>query len=177
MHLRLMVRPGASAFHGRGMLVAAMVVDSIGTGLFLPFVVVYFLHTTTLPLAVIGASLSAAALAALPTPVLVGVLIDRFGALQLVAGGNIVSAVAFLAYLVVGSTWQLMAAAFVAGVGQATFWTATRALVGVIVESNQRALVRPANQGPQRRLWSGRPPRRGGRQCGNQLGLPGARRC
>lgn len=139
MNLRLMGCLGASAFRGRGMLVAAMVVDSIGTGLFLPFVVVFFLHMTTLPLAVIGASLSAAALAALPTPVLVGVLIDRFGAQRLVGGGNLVSAVAFFAYLVVGSAWQLVAAAFVAGVGQATFWTATRALVGVIAESNQRA--------------------------------------
>jgi hypothetical protein len=64
-----------SAFHARGNLVAAMVVDSLGTGLFVPFVIIYFLHTTSIPLAVIGVSLSAAALAALPTPVAVGVLV------------------------------------------------------------------------------------------------------
>ena len=138
MKLPGLIPPTPSAFRGRGGLVAAMLVDSIGTGLFLPFVVVYFLHMTSLPLPVIGVSLSVAALAALPTPALVGALIDRFGAQRMVGLGNLVSAVAFLAYVVVGSAWQLVAAAFLVSVGQTTFWTATRALVGVIAEPSER---------------------------------------
>src|ERR1700683_2330545 len=127
--------PAKSAFHARGNLVAAMVVDSVGTGLFVPFAIIYFLHTTSLPLAVIGLSLSAAALAALPTPVAVGVLVDRFGPQRVVGAGNLVSAAAFIAYLFVDSKWQLVAAAFVASFGQAMFWTATRSLIAAITES------------------------------------------
>jgi MFS family permease len=68
-----------------------------------------------------------------------GWLIDRFSPQRLVGAGNLVSAAAFVTYLFVGSTWQLVAAAFVASVGQATFWTATRALIGAITESSERA--------------------------------------
>jgi MFS family permease len=126
-------------FQGHGLLVRAMIVDGVGTGLFLPFGIVYFLHTTSIPLAVVGVGLSAAALAALPTPVAVGPLIDRFGPRQVVAAGNLLSAAAFLGYLFVDSAWQLVIAAFLASVGQATFWTATRVLVGVVAAPSQRA--------------------------------------
>jgi MFS family permease len=126
-------------FRGHGLLVGAMVVDGVGTGLFLPFGIVYFLHTTSIPLAVIGVGLSAAALAALPTPVAVGGLIDRFGPRRVVAAGNLISAAAFLGYLFVDSAWQLVIAAFLASAGQATFWTATRVLVGVVAGPSRRA--------------------------------------
>ena len=129
----------AVTFRGHGRLVAAMVVDGIGTGLFLPFGIVYFLHTTSISLAAIGASLSAAALLALPAPIAVGPLIDRYGPRRLVAAGNLLSAAAFASYLIVGSVWQLIAAALVASLGQATFWTATRALVTVVADPEHRA--------------------------------------
>jgi MFS family permease len=136
------LRPGRTfreTFQGHGTLVAAMIVDGIGTGLFLPFGIVYFLHTTAISLAVIGAGLSAAALAALPAPVAAGAMIDRFGPRRVVAAGNLLSATAFLGYLFVGSAWQLVVAAFVASAGQATFWTATRVLVGVVAGPSRRA--------------------------------------
>jgi MFS family permease len=115
-----------------------MAVDSVGTGLFVPFAIVYFLHITALPLTLIGAGLTTAYLVALPTPVAVGLLIDRLGPRRVVAAGNLLSAIAFTGYLFVGSLWQLIVAAFVASVGQATFWTATRALIAVIAPPAQR---------------------------------------
>ena len=131
-------RLGLPAVRGRGSLVAAMAVDSIGTGLFLPFAVLYFLRTTALPLTLIGAGLTTAYLVALPAPVAVGPLLDRFGPRRLVAAGNLLSALAFTGYIFVGSLWQLIMAAFVASVGQATFWTATRALVAVVARPEER---------------------------------------
>jgi MFS family permease len=131
-------RLGLPSAVGRGNLLAAMAVDSIGTGLFVPFAIVYFLHITTLPLTLIGAGLTTAYLVALPTPVAVGTLIDRLGPRRVVAAGNLLSAVAFTGYLFVGSLWQLIMAAFVASVGQATFWTATRALVAVVARPAER---------------------------------------
>ena len=124
---------------GRRPLLVALVVDGIGSGLFLPFAVLYFLHTTTIALATVGASLTAASLLALPTPLAVGPLIDRFGPRALTVAGNLVSAAAFGAYLVVGQPWQLVAAAFVAGVGQTTSWTALVSLVGLVAVPEERA--------------------------------------
>jgi MFS family permease len=115
-----------------------MAVDSIGTGLFLPFAVLYFLHTTALPLTLIGGGLTAAYLVALPTPVAVGPLLDRFGPRRVIAAGNLLSVLAFTGYIFVGSLWQLILAALVASVGQATFWTATRALVALIARPAER---------------------------------------
>lgn len=129
----------AEVFAGHSKLVAAMVVDGVGTGLFLPFGIVYFLHTTSISLAAVGASLSAAALLALPAPLVVGPLIDRYGPRRIVAAGNALSAAAFAGYLVVGSVWQLIAAALLAGIGQATFWTATRSLVAAVADPEHRA--------------------------------------
>src|ERR1017187_1722255 len=129
---------GLPAVRGRGSLVAAMAGDSIGTGLFLPFAVLYFLHTTALPLTLIGGGLTAAYLVALPTPVAVGPLLDRFGPRRVIAAGNLLSVLAFTGYIFVGSLWQLILAALVASVGQATFWTATRALVVVVARPAER---------------------------------------
>jgi MFS family permease len=122
----------------RGGLVAALAVDSVGTGLFLPFTIVYFLHTTSLSLAVIGAGLSVSRLVTLPTPVFVGPLIDRFGARRVFATGDLLGAAGFVGYLFVQDTWQLVLAAIVVSAGQATFWTASRSLVRDITEESER---------------------------------------
>ena len=131
-------RLGVPAVRGRGSLVAAMAVDSTGTGLFLSFAVLYFLHTTALPLTLIGGGLTTAYLVALPAPVAVGPLLDRFGPRRVVAVGNLLSVLAFTSYIFVGSLWQLILAAFVASAGPATFWTATRALVAVVARPAER---------------------------------------
>jgi MFS family permease len=128
-----------SRLRGRGGLLTALIVDGVGTGLFLPFAVLYFLHTTTIPLTEIGAGLTAASVLALPTPLVVGPLIDRFGPRRLAVVGNLLCAAAFTDYLFVGSTWQLVVAAFVASAGQATSWTAIVGLVGLAAAPDERA--------------------------------------
>lgn len=154
-------RGAKSAFHGRGKLVAAMVVDSVGTGLFLPFVIVYFLHTTSMPLAVIGVSLSAGALAALPTPVAVGVA-DRPVQSPAVGGCRESRERRRLRYLPV---CRLDVAARCSGVRR-------KRRPGDVLDGHSRAdrgyhrvqragqLVRAAAASPQRRLWHRWPPRR-----------------
>jgi MFS family permease len=128
-----------SRFRGHRALLAALVVDGVGSGLFLPFAVLYFLHTTTISLAVVGGSLTAASLLALPTPLVVGPLIDRFGPRRLAVVGNLLSAAAFTGYLFVDSPWQLGTAAFVTSVGQTTSWTAVVGLVGMVAAPDERA--------------------------------------
>lgn len=131
-------RLGLPPLRGHGRLVSALAVDSIGTGLFLPFGLIFFLHTTSLSLAAIGAGLSMARLLSLPAPIAAGYLIDRFGARRVFALGDLLGAIGFVGFMLVSSIWELIAAAFVVSAGQATFWTASRTLVGEIAAPKDR---------------------------------------
>jgi predicted MFS family arabinose efflux permease len=125
-------RLGLPTMAGARGLVAAVAIDSLGTGLFVPFALLYFLHTTPLSLTAIGGALSLAGLIAVPVPFATALLIDRCPPKVVIAGANLLSGAAFTAYLFVGNRPELVAAALAASVGQRTFWTGTRALIGQI---------------------------------------------
>lgn len=129
---------GLPAIQGRHGLVAAIAIDSLGTGVFLPFTVLYFIRTTPLSSTAIGTALSVAGFVALPTPLFIARLIDRRRPKTIVAAGNLISFAAFAAYLVVGSQLELIGAALAAAIGQATFWTATRALFAQVALPEER---------------------------------------
>jgi MFS family permease len=135
----LVRRLGLPRMSGQRSLVAALVVDSLGDGLFVPFAIVYFLHTTSLSLAAIGTCLSVAGLLALPSVLLAGVLVDRFSATGVVLAGNLVSGLGFAGYLVVGSAWQLVLFALLAGLGGRFYWTANLGLIGEAFTGEERA--------------------------------------
>jgi len=123
---------------GRRPLLAAMVIDSVGTGMFLPFTVLYFVHTAGLTAPAVGVALTVAGFVVLPAPLAVAPGIDRFPARIVVAAGNLISCAAFATYLFVHSQLAVTAAAVVAGAGQATFWTATRALISEVARPGER---------------------------------------
>ena len=123
-------RLGLPDVAGQGQLTASLVVDSLGDGLFVPFAIVYFLHTTRLTLPAIGLGLSIAGLAAIGTVIPAGVLLDRFPPARLVIAANLLSGVAFAGYLIVGQFWQLIAFALLAAIGSRLYWTANLALIG-----------------------------------------------
>src|SRR5438067_10735970 len=118
------VEPGARLrVKGRRLLLAAIVIDSVGTGMFLPFTVLYFVHTAGLTAPAVGVALTAAGLVVLPAPLAVAPGIDRFPAKIVVAAGNLISCAAFTAYLFVHGQLAVTIAAIAAGAGQAVFWT------------------------------------------------------
>jgi len=123
---------------GRVGLITAMMIDSLGTGLFLPFTILYFIRATKLSTASIGLSLTIAALLVLPVPMAVGVAVDRLGSRLVVILGNFVSAVGFASYIIVGNQLELVGAAVLAGAGQAMFWTAIRSLIAEITTAGER---------------------------------------
>jgi MFS family permease len=118
--------------------VVALAVDSIGTGLFLPFAIVYFLHTTSLSLAAIGAALTVARVLSLPVPIAAGELIDKFGSRAVILAGYLLGAVGFTGYLFVRTVWLIAVMAFVVSAGQAVFWTAVRTLIREIAGPDDR---------------------------------------
>lgn len=123
---------------GQRPLVAAHLIDSLGTGLVLSFVVVYFVRTTTLSVATVGAAITAARLLALPTAIVTGRLIDRFGARATAAAGNAVSALAYGGFLAVHQAWQLVLVAWLAQVGAVGYWTSSTGLVVLAAGEGER---------------------------------------
>lgn len=114
------VRP-STARHGR--FVTAIVIDSIGTGVFIPVSMLYFLATTSLTLVQVGAALTTAGLLALPAGPLVGGLADRYGAKAVLQAANVAQALGFAGYLVVGQTWQIVVCAWLNSAGRAVFFS------------------------------------------------------
>ncbi|WP_086845756.1 MDR family MFS transporter [Amycolatopsis kentuckyensis] len=130
---------GLPRTRGRLPLVAAQGVDALGTGLFLPFAVVYFHAAKGIPLTAVGAALSAAALLALPSGPFAGPLVDRFGPRRIVLAANLLRVATFTGYVFAGSLWQLVVLAALTFWGEGLFWPASGALVAQVADDGQRA--------------------------------------
>ncbi len=114
---------------GRRRLLAALSIDALGTGLFLPFSILYFTATTDLALSKVGLALSIAAFVRIPATAAAGMFCDRFGAGTTVVVSNLAQAIGFFNYLLVNSFGHLLIAALIVQVGNSAFWVAYPALV------------------------------------------------
>ena len=135
---RVRARFGIPASPGSAGFVAATSIDSIGTGLVLAFTVVYFVDTTTVGLARIGAVMTLARLLALPTSMTVGPMIDRFTARRTAAAGNLLSAGAYVGFLGARNVWTIGIVVFLVQVGHTTYWTSNGALIAVSAPPDAR---------------------------------------
>ncbi|MFF1781862.1 MDR family MFS transporter [Streptomyces virginiae] len=124
---------------GRVPLVLAQLVDALGTGLFLPFAVVYFHAAKGIPLATVGVMLSVAALLSLPAGPLAGPLIDRFGPRRVVVASNLVRVLTFSGYVFTDVPWHLVVLVTVTLWGESQFRPAAAALVAQVADGGQRA--------------------------------------
>ncbi|MFF2073534.1 MFS transporter [Kitasatospora sp. NPDC058162] len=131
-------RLGLPGTAGRSRLIGAHLVDSLGTGLILAFVLVYFTRTTDLPLATVGAAVSTARLLALPTALAVGPLIDRHGARVVASGANALSALAYCGFLLTHQAWQIVLVCLLAQIGHVGYWTASTGLVVLASHEGER---------------------------------------
>lgn len=142
---------GLPRANGRRTVLIAAVVDSLGSGLFVPFAVLYFLRTTSLPLVTVGVGLSVAAAAVIVLVPLTGMAVDRFGAIGCVVAANLLQAAGFLGYLWVTMTWQLMLFALLVAAGRRLFWTANGAFVALVSDPGEQtrwfALLRALRNG------------------------------
>lgn len=105
------------------MLIAALAIDSLGHGLFLPLSLVYFTELTPVPLAVLGVLLSVANAITLPIPVWAGAIADRIGPLPVVVAAQVMQAVGFLAYAWVSGPVGIFLAASLVALGVRFFWS------------------------------------------------------
>ena len=119
-------------------LLAALVIDALGSGLFIPFSLLFFVATTPLSLPTIGLALSVAALVRIPATFAAGGFSDRIGPRRAVVVAQVLQAVGFVNYLFVGTTWHLIVAAGLVQVGNSIFWVAYQALVSEVAGEGGR---------------------------------------
>ncbi|MFE7169758.1 MFS transporter [Streptomyces sp. NPDC057616] len=118
--------------------VAAILIDAIGTGVFIPVSMLYFLATTSLTLVQVGAALTTAGLLALPAGPLVGGLVDRYGAKPVLQAANLAQALGFAGYLAAGQTWQIALCAWLNSAGRAVFFGCYGVTVTALAAPGQR---------------------------------------
>ncbi|GGN22800.1 MFS family permease [Actinoplanes campanulatus] len=119
-------------------LASAALIDSLGTGMLLAFVVVYFAETTTLSLPAIGGAITIARFIAAPTAMVVGAMIDRFGTRRVALTGNLISAAGYIGFLAADSLWEVVAVTMLTQVGAVTYWTCSTGLVALAAEGTER---------------------------------------
>ncbi|QFZ17736.1 MFS transporter [Saccharothrix syringae] len=98
-------------------------VDSVGSGLFLPVSMLYFIRVVGLPEWQVGTFIALSSVIALVVPALVGSLIDRVGPLRIIVIGQVLQAVGTAGYLLVGSPFGVLVVTMLCAVGQRVFWS------------------------------------------------------
>lgn len=122
---------------GGGVLIGALLVDSIGNGLFLPLGLVFFTKVTPVPLATVGVLLSVANLTQLPIPLLAGALADRFGALRLVSIAQALQAAGYAAAAFASNSATILVSATMTAVGVRVFWSSIFTAVADYVDAGR----------------------------------------
>lgn len=118
--------------------VTAIAVDALGSGVFMPLTMLYFLAVTPLSLLQVGAAISIASAVSLPAGPVLGALVDRFGAKQILLAGNALQALGFVAYLVTESFAAVFVWTIVVTVGRTAFWGSYGNIVAAISRPGER---------------------------------------
>jgi MFS family permease len=120
--------------------VAAIVADTVGSGLFMPITLLYFLAMTDLSLVQIGSALSLSAVLTMPGAFVIGSLVDRFGPRKMMLAGNLVQAVGMMAYLWADSLVAVALWTALLNIGRQSFWGSFGNVVTAISAPGEREL-------------------------------------
>jgi MFS family permease len=135
---RLLDRLGFPSFGRHRRFVTAIAVDAVGSGVFMPVCVLYFLATTDLGLVRVGAAISLASAVALPAGPLLGGIVDRYGAKHVLLAGNVLQGAGFAAYLLTDSFAAVTAWTVVVTLGRTAFWGSYGNIVAAISVPGER---------------------------------------
>ena len=121
--------------------VATSCINALGSGFTLPFLLIY-LHTVRgISLSVTGFVLATLGVAGVVSGPVVGTAIDRFGARRVLAASLGVSTVGAVLLTQVGGVTSAFVAVAVSGLGGASAWPATNALLSGVTTPEQRSRV------------------------------------
>lgn len=119
-------------------LLASLVFVSIGSGLFLPLSLVFFVELTSIPLGLLGVLVGLAGFTSVPVPAVAGRLAGRYGARRVVVAAQAVEAVAYLGYVLAKGPLAVFAVTAVMSVGSRLFWSAIFAALADHAEDRRR---------------------------------------
>ena len=116
-------------------------VSAIGTGLTLPFLIIYFHDVRGIDLALAGFALSMVGFASLVGNPTGGALADRLGARRTLILGTLISAAGAMAIALVREPWHAFLASATVGLGAAIAWPARDSFLATAVTPEQRSSV------------------------------------
>jgi MFS family permease len=120
--------------------VGALAIDALGSGIWMPLSMLYFLHQTSLGLVRLGLAMTIANTVVIPLVPYLGALVDRVGPKRVMQLGNAGAAVAFLLYPFAHSVAAVTVLVFVASLTRTAFWSALGPMVTQITEAGEREL-------------------------------------
>jgi MFS family permease len=115
--------------------------SAVGSGMTLPFFLVYLHRVRGIELGVAGLALATIALASVPGNATGGFLTDRVGSRRTALVGLVVAALGTASIAFVSAPWEAFAAAAATGFGLAVFLPGFDSLLAVAVEPEQRSNV------------------------------------
>lgn len=129
---------GLPRTRGSGGFVGSMLVDACGTGLFIPFSLIYFASVGNIPLATIGLALSVGRIVSIPAGFVGGLVVDRLGLKPVAATSMFLRSAAYCGYLAVDSTGGLITAVVFAAACDKLYWSAHPVIVASIADPSER---------------------------------------
>lgn len=118
----------------------AIVADTVGSGLFMPITLLYFLAMTDLSLVQIGSALSLSAILTMPAAFVIGSLVDRHGPRRMMLAGNLVQAAGMAAYLWADSLLAVAVWTALLNLGRQSFWGSFGNVVTAISAPGEREM-------------------------------------
>jgi MFS family permease len=115
-----------------------LIIDALGSGIYLPLSILYFQVMSGFSLPIIGLTLTIATICTLPVTLLTGSLVDRFGARRVTASSQLIQAIGLLGYLFVHAVPMLFLMALLVTGGTRMFYAARTALVVEIAFPHER---------------------------------------
>lgn len=125
-------------FPGERALVAGIAVDALGSGMYVPFSLVFFRHVTGLPLPLIGLVLTVTGLVGMVALPLAGTAVDRFGARRMQLSLYVLRGVGFACYPLAHGLAAFAAVALLTAVGTRAFPAAQQARIAELVDGADR---------------------------------------
>ncbi|MGH2752912.1 MAG: MFS transporter [Actinomycetota bacterium] len=122
-------------------IIRADIVSALGTGLVLPFLVVYFRDARGFSVVVAAFAVSVMAVSGLIVGLLAGALVDRIGSRSTLLVALLVSSAGSILLAFVTQPWQAFVAAGILGAGTGGMWPATNSLFVTIVPPEKSSRI------------------------------------
>ena len=122
----------SSAVRGR-LYLLAMLIDTIGSGMWMPIGLIFFTRAQHLPFEQVGMALTVGGVFGLAAGPISGNLVDRFGPGRFIMISNVARGAVFFFYPLIDSAWQVSLLAAVFAAADRLFWTANTPLLGSLV--------------------------------------------